>query len=57
MCGSAETVSAAVNATAITVHGIVEPDIGTVVVSDDLSGVSFFEDFQFCFGRLAEPFN
>jgi hypothetical protein len=46
-----------VNATTITVHRIVKADIGAVVVSDDLPGICLFEDFQFCFGRLAKPFN
>src|ERR1041385_5690716 len=54
---TAEAVSATVNATAITIDGVVKADVGTVVVRDDLASLSLFENFEFGFRRFADPFD
>src|SRR3982751_463868 len=54
---SAEAIRAAVNTTSITIDGMVEADVGTVVVSDDRAGGRLFKDFELVLRRLTKPFN
>ena len=53
----AEAVCAAVNATAITVDRVIEANVGTVVMSDDVTRRRLFKDFELRFGWFADPFN
>ena len=54
---AAETIGATVNAAAITIDGVIKANVRAVVVRDDLARLSFFEDFELRFGRLAQPFD
>jgi hypothetical protein len=45
------------DAAAITVDGIVEADVGTIVMGNDIARFSFFEDLEFRFGWLTQPFD
>jgi hypothetical protein len=57
MRGPAEAISAAVYTAAITVDRVVEPDVRTVVVGDDVARRCLFEDFEFRFWWFPDPFN
>jgi hypothetical protein len=53
--GPAEAISAAVNAAAITVDGVIESDVRTIVVSDDVTSLCLFKHFELGFRRFAYP--
>jgi hypothetical protein len=44
-----------VNAAAVTVDCVIETDVRTIVVSDDVARLSLFKHFERCLGRLANP--
>lgn len=57
MCRAAEAIRAGVRAAAIAVDGIIEADIGAVVVRDDRARLGLLKDFNARFRRLADPFD
>jgi hypothetical protein len=44
-------------AAAIAIDRVVEPNVGTVVVRDDVARLRLFKHFEPCFRRLANPLN
>src|SRR5438876_7012083 len=57
MRGPAETIRAAVNTSAITIDGIIEGNVRTIVAADDCARFCLFENFDFRGRRLADPFD
>ncbi len=57
MSRPAEAIGAAVHASAIAVHRMIESDVGTVVTADDRARLSLFKDFDLRGGWLTDPFN
>jgi hypothetical protein len=43
------------NAAAIAVDGVIETDVGTIVVRDDVASLSLFKDFELRRWRLTDP--
>src|SRR6185369_5587809 len=54
---TAETVSATVYAAAIAVDGVIEADVGTVVVRDDVARRCLFKDFELRLRWFTNPFD
>lgn len=54
---AAEAIRAGVRAAAIAVDGVIEANVRAVVVRDNLARLRLFEDSDFRFGRLANPFD
>jgi hypothetical protein len=54
---AAETVSAAVYAATIAVDGVIETDVGTVVMSDDVARRRLFKDFELRLWWFTNPFD
>jgi len=54
---STEAVCAAVDAATIAVDGVVEADVGTVVVSDDVARRRLFKDFELRLRWFTNPFD
>ena len=57
MSWPAETIRAAVNTSAITIDGIIEGDVRTIVAADDGARFCLFENFDFRRRRFADPFD
>src|SRR5260370_34234473 len=57
MSRPAEAIGAAVHASAIAVHRMIESDVGTVVTADDRARLSLFKDFDLRGGWVPGPFN
>ena len=56
MSWPAETIRAAVRASAIAVHRMIESHVGTVVATDDRASFSLFKDFDLRGGWFTDPF-
>src|SRR5260370_11046469 len=57
MSRPAEAIGAAVHASAIAVHRMIESDVGTVVTADDRARFGLFKDFDLRGGGVTHPFH
>jgi len=48
-----ETIGATMNATPITIQGMVETYVRAVVMANDAAGIGLFKDFELCFWWFA----